>query len=74
LDEWSFVTVLDLQETPSNPQGGRMYESPKLVRFGQFRDLTLQPPTCPGSAIKNVPVFDAAIPLGTNDGCPVARS
>ena len=51
----------------------RMYESPKLVRFGQFRDLTLQG-ACPGGIVKNLPVFDAAFPLGTNDGCPDVRS
>jgi len=50
-----------------------MYESPKLVRFGQFRDLTLQG-ACPGGIVKNLPVFDAAFPLGTNDGCPDVRS
>ena len=49
-----------------------MYESPKLVRFGTFRDLTLQscPPSGPG---KSSPTYDLAYPNGTSDGCP-ARS
>jgi len=52
-----------------------MYQSPKLVRFGQFRDLTLQA-QCSTPGPKNQPVQDAAYPLGsTNDGCqPDPRS
>lgn len=44
-----------------------MYEAPKLVRFGQFRDLTLQCPASPGK-ISNV--LDPLFPTGQNDGCP----
>lgn len=58
-----------------------MYESPKLVRFGTFRDLTLQSEPCvvgvpkPWTS-KNAPTFDSFFPQGsTSDGCPVeARS
>lgn len=53
-----------------------MYEAPKLVRFGQFRDLTLQTSGCllvkPYTG-KDQPTFDNLFPQGTNDGCP-ARS
>jgi len=52
-----------------------MYESPKLVRFGTFRDLTLQ--SCQLVAPyggKDQPTFDALFPTGTNDGCPAVRS
>jgi len=53
-----------------------MYESPKLVRFGQFRDLTLQGQGCllqkPWTG-KNVNTYDSYFPQGNNDGCP-ARS
>jgi hypothetical protein len=57
-----------------------MYEAPKLVRFGQFRDLTLQidDPNCLKTAPwtnKNVNTFDSIFPFGTNDGCAqVVRS
>lgn len=52
-----------------------MYETPKLVRYGKFRDLTLQDcqVTTPYTG-KNQPTFDALFPLGTNDGCPPPRS
>jgi hypothetical protein len=47
-----------------------MYETPKLVRFGKFRDLTLQT-SCPTSGPgKNYPSFDPLFPQGQNDGCP----
>jgi len=49
-----------------------MYESPKLVRFGQFRDLTLQT-SCPTQAPwtgKNVNTYDSIFPKGNDDGCP----
>jgi hypothetical protein len=53
-----------------------MYESPKLVRFGQFRDLTLQ-----GGCLtqapwtgKNQDTYDSLFPKGNDDGCPPARS
>jgi hypothetical protein len=46
-----------------------MYEAPKLVRFGRFRDLTLQ--TCPSSGPgKDQNFFDPLFPQGQNDGCP----
>ena len=53
-----------------------MYESPKLVRFGQFRELTLQGgcQTQVPYTGKNVNTYDSVFPLGTNDGCPAARS
>ena len=45
-----------------------MYESPKLERFGNFRELTLQ------GGLKVNPPLDPAIPGGGNsDGLP-ARS
>ena len=45
-----------------------MYETPKLERFGSFRELTLQ------GSLKVNPPFDPALPGGgTNDGLP-ARS
>jgi hypothetical protein len=67
--------VLDLHVTVLNLQGGKMYEAPKLVRFGQFRDLTLQT-SCPTSGPgKTFPNFDPLYPTGVNDGCPTpARS
>jgi hypothetical protein len=43
-----------------------MYESPKLERFGTFRELTLQ-----GGKI--YPPYDPLVPNGINDGNP-ARS
>ena len=51
-----------------------MYEAPRLVKYGQFRDLTQQ--TCqltPPYTGKTVNTFDALFPTGINDGCP-ARS
>ena len=59
-----------------------MYESPKLVRFGNFRDLTQQSPTdCTNGGtvpkpwlFKTHPNFDTFVPTGINDGCPDARS
>ena len=56
-----------------------MYETPKLVRFGKFRDLTLQAADCttgvPKPWVHKVnPSFDAALSSGINDGCPTARS
>ena len=54
-----------------------MYESPKLVRFGKFRDLTLQASGCLTQAPwtgKDEPTFDSIFPTGTNDGCPAVRS
>jgi hypothetical protein len=77
------VMVLVLQVTPVNPQGGSMYETPKLVRFGSFRDLTLQTPSdCTNGGtvpkpwtFKTAPFTDSFVPGGTDDGCPaVARS
>ena len=58
-----------------------MYEAPKLVRFGKFRDLTLQQTTdCTngGTApkpwtFKTFPNFDPYVPNGQNDNC-AARS
>lgn len=53
-----------------------MYESPKLVRFGSFRELTQQTQGCltqyPWTG-KDQPTFDSIFPNGVNDGCP-ARS
>ena len=50
-----------------------MYESPKLVRFGQFRELTQE--VClrqyPWTGKMN-DTYDPMFPKGTNDGC--ARS
>lgn len=52
-----------------------MYESPKLVRFGMFRDLTLQGCQLVAPyAGKDQPTHDTLFPLGTNDGCPEVRS
>lgn len=56
-----------------------MYETPKLIRFGSFRDLTLQTVGCPGipSNQKNTNIVDPAFGPGAgtvDDGCPVARS
>ena len=51
-----------------------MYEAPRLIKYGQFRDLTLQ--TAPGCQLtfpytgKNVNTYDALFPTGQNDGCP----
>jgi hypothetical protein len=59
-----------------------MYETPELVRFGKFRDLTLQSQgtncTNDGSvpkpwSFKTHPTYDSFVPNGTDDGCP-ARS
>jgi hypothetical protein len=52
-----------------------MYEAPRLVKYGQFRDLTQQ--TCLTTSPytgKDQPTFDSIFPAGTNDGCPAARS
>ena len=50
-----------------------MYKSPKLVRFGSFRDLTRQDAACPNNQKIN-PFYDVALfNGGTDDGCP-ARS
>lgn len=55
-----------------------MYQTPKLVRYGAFRELTLQNPgtSCPTVPMnqKIDPSLDALFGPGqTNDGCP-ARS
>lgn len=48
-----------------------MYEAPKLVRFGKFRDLTLQVVCDPtGGPTKVNPFSDPIAPDGQNDGCP----
>lgn len=50
-----------------------MYEAPRLVKFGQFRDLTLQSQTCLTQAPwtgKDQDTFDPLFPQGQNDGCP----
>ena len=51
-----------------------MYEAPRLVKYGQFRDLTQQQCmlTKPYTG-KDVNTFDSLFPNGINDGCP-ARS
>jgi hypothetical protein len=53
-----------------------MYESPVLVRYGTFRDLTLQTQTCltvPPYTGKSTRFADAV--LGTQgEGCPQVRS
>jgi hypothetical protein len=53
-----------------------MYESPVLVRYGTFRDLTLQTQVClttppyTGKSTRNADPF-----LGTlGEGCPAVRS
>ena len=52
-----------------------MYEAPKLVRFGKFRDLTLQVVCDPnGGPTKVYANFDINFPNGQDDGCPVVRS
>ena len=68
--------VLNLLVTGHHHQdGGTMYEAPRLVKFGQFRDLTLQTclTTSPWTG-KDVNTFDSIFPQGQNDGCPPARS
>lgn len=48
-----------------------MYEAPKLVRFGKFRDLTLQILECT-SGSKSTNLTDSMFPLGIappTDGC-----
>ena len=40
-----------------------MYETPKLERFGSFRELTL-------GSLKVFPTFDPAVPQGQDDGLP----
>ena len=51
-----------------------MYEAPRLVKYGQFRDLTQQ--QCllvkPYTG-KTENTFDSLFPNGQDDGCP-ARS
>ena len=50
-----------------------MYETPKLVRYGSFRELTLVPQGCMTQAPwtgKDQPTFDPLFPNGQNDGCP----
>ena len=50
-----------------------MYEAPRLIKYGQFRDLTLQAAPCQTTAPytgKTVNTFDALFPTGQNDGCP----
>jgi hypothetical protein len=52
-----------------------MYQTPHLVKFGQFRELTLQT-QCLTQAPwtgKDQPTFDSLFPTGVDDGCP-ARS
>jgi len=48
------------------------------VKYGQFRDLTLQTQTClttPPYTGKTAATFDSIFPVGqTNDGCPEVRS
>ena len=51
-----------------------MYEAPKLVRFGKFRDLTLQVCDPNGGPTKVTNNYDIAFPNGQNDGCPTVRS
>ena len=51
-----------------------MYEAPKLVRYGQFRDLTLQVCDPNGGPTKIHPDFDINFPTGIGDGCPAVRS
>lgn len=53
-----------------------MYEAPRLVKFGRFRDLTLQTQcltTAPWTG-KTVNTSDILFPQGQNDGCPDVRS
>jgi hypothetical protein len=67
--------VLNLQVTVASPLGGSMYEAPRLVKYGQFRDLTQQ--TCLTTAPytgKTQNTFDSIFPAGINDGCPEVRS
>ena len=47
-----------------------MYEAPKLVRFGKFRDLTLQVCDPTGGPTKSFANTDIAFPTGQSDGCP----
>jgi hypothetical protein len=52
-----------------------MYEAPRLVKYGQFRDLTQQ--TCLTTAPytgKTQNTVDSIFPNGINDGCPEVRS
>lgn len=59
-----------------------MYQAPRLVRFGHFRDLTLQQiPDCSTGVPqpwlhKNTQNLDSFFPQGINngDGCPDVRS
>jgi hypothetical protein len=64
-----------LHVTVPTPKGGLMYQTPRLVKFGQFRELTLQSGcqlTAPFTG-KDQPTFDSLFPNGVDDGCP-ARS
>jgi hypothetical protein len=51
-----------------------MYETPKLIRYGSFRELTLQTSACPQIPLnqKTFVVFDPVFGpgQGPNDGCP----
>ena len=52
-----------------------MYEAPQLVRFGKFRDLTLQYVCDPnGGPTKVYSNFDINFPNGQDDGCATVRS
>ena len=53
-----------------------MYEAPKLVRFGKFRDLTLDCLGVPPYTGKGTgPMIDPAFPTGgPGDRCPEVRS
>lgn len=70
------VMVSNLHITGRHPFGGSMYEAPRLVKFGRFRDLTLQS-QCLTQAPwtgKTVNTADILFPQGQNDGCPDVRS
>ena len=75
------MMVLVLHVMALNPKGGSMYETPKLVRFGKFRDLTLQTTDCTNGgtapkpwSFKTFPNADSFVPGGVNDNCPAVRS
>lgn len=46
-----------------------MYEAPKLVKFGKFRDLTLQVCNPQGGPTKVYANYDINFPNGQDDGC-----
>lgn len=56
-----------------------MYSTPKLLRYGKFRELTMQQQPCSDPSIdwtgKTYPSADVVLNLGADnsDGCP-ARS